>query len=167
MAIMAWGGLYALELGKNPSRCFHDIFVVFLRPNHETSSSKTAFVVTDASVMSANDTGPEREKYLALIADKNNYLKSVGFMGAFLVFFILENTDGTKIRISFPIAFSGRNISQLNTSVPVMPWLVQLKATINDGTNFHVSPVSHTGCSHCNQCPFNGLYFQVVQSISN
>jgi hypothetical protein len=109
--------------------------VVFLLPSHETSSSKTAFVVTDASVMSANDTGPERERYLVLIADKNNYVKSIGLMGTFLVFFILENTNGIKIHISFPIAFSGQNILQLNTSVPVMPWLVQLKAAINDGTS--------------------------------
>jgi len=136
MAIITLGGLYALELGKDPSRCFRYIFVVSLRPNHESSSSKTAFVVTDASVLSANDTGPERDRYLALIADKNNYAKSVGLMGAFLVFFILENTDGTKIRISLPIAFNGKHIFQLNASVPVIPWLVQLKAEINDGISF-------------------------------
>jgi len=133
MAIVTLGGLYALELGKDPSQCFHDIFVVYLRPNPESSSSKTAFVITDASVMSANDTGPERDRYLALIADKNNYVKSIGFMGAFLVFFVLEKTDGMTIRISFPISFSERHIFQLNTSVPVMPWLVQLKAAVNGG----------------------------------
>ena|ERR1700677_5080267 len=134
MVIMTLGDLYALELGKDPSQCFHDILVVFLCPNHEFSSSKTAFVITDASVMSTNDTGPdsERDRYLVLIADKNNYAKSIGLMGAFLVLFILENTDGTKIHISFPIAFSGQHIFQLNTSVPVIPWLVQLKAAIND-----------------------------------
>jgi hypothetical protein len=134
MPILTLGGLYALELGKDPSKCFRDIFAVFLRPNHKSSSSKTAFVVTHASVMPASDTGPERDKYLALIADKNSHARSIGHIGAFLVFFILENTDGTKIRISFPIAFSGRNIFQLNASVPVIPWLVQLKAAINDGS---------------------------------
>jgi len=133
MPNLTLGGLYALELGKDPSKSFRDIFVVFLRPNHESSSSKTAFVVTHASVMSANDTGPERDRYLVLIADKNNYARSIGHIGAFLVFFNLENTDGMNIRISFPIAFSRRNISQLNAFVPVIPWLVQLKAAINDG----------------------------------
>lgn len=133
MPILTLGGLYALELGKDPSQSFRDIFVVYMHHNHESSSSQTAFVVTHASVMSANDIGPERDKYLVLIADKNNYARSIGHMGAFLVFFILENTDGTKIRISFPIAFSGQHIFQLNASVPVMPWLVQLKAAINNG----------------------------------
>jgi hypothetical protein len=99
----ARGGVCALDLGKDPSRCFYDIFVVFLHPNHNSSRSKTAFVVTGASVMSTNDTGPESDRYLALIADKNNYAKSIGLIGAFLVFFILENADGTKIRISFPL----------------------------------------------------------------
>jgi hypothetical protein len=132
MAIITRGGIYALGLGKDPSKCFHDIFVVVLRPNPESSSSKTAFVVTNASVMSANDTGPESDRYLALIADKNSYAKSIGLMGAFLVFFDLENADGTTRRISFPASF-GDYIVQLNTSV--IPWLVQLKAAINDGIN--------------------------------
>jgi hypothetical protein len=101
--------------------------------NHESSSLKTTFVITHASVMSANNTSPESDKYLVLIADKNNYARSIGHMGTFLVFIILENTDRMKIHISFPIAFSGQHIFQLNTSVPVIPWLVQHKAAINDG----------------------------------
>ena len=67
MVIITRGSLYALELRKDSSRCFCDIFVVFLCPNPEFSSSKTAFIVTDASVMSANNTGPESDRYLALI----------------------------------------------------------------------------------------------------
>ena len=130
MAVITRGSLYAMELAKDPSRCFRDVFVVFLRHNPKSSSSKTAFVITDASVISANHTGQESDRYLALIADKNSYAKSIGCIGAFLVFFILENADGTKIRITFPIAF-GEIIFQLNTSA--IPWLMQLKAAINDG----------------------------------
>jgi hypothetical protein len=56
-----------------------------------------------------------------MIADKNNYAKSIGLVGAFLEFFPLENADGMKICISLPISF-GDYIFQLGTSV--IPWLV-------------------------------------------
>jgi hypothetical protein len=90
----------------------------------------TAFVITDASVISANHTGQESDRYLALIADKNVYAKSIRCISTFLVLFILGNADGTKIRITFHISF-GEIIFQLNTSV--IPWLMQLKAAINNG----------------------------------
>jgi hypothetical protein len=56
MVIITRGGLYALELRKDSSQCFCDIFMVFLHPKLPLSS-----------LMSANDTGPESDRYMALI----------------------------------------------------------------------------------------------------
>jgi hypothetical protein len=135
MAAINTCGLRALELGRDPSRALRDIFVINLCPNYESSHSEAAqaFAVIDASVISASDTGPESGKSLELLADKNNYAKSIGFMGALVVMLAFENAGKTH-RIRFPIVFENnalKNALQHDTSIT--PWLVQLKAAINDG----------------------------------
>lgn len=129
MATIGVAGGRALELGRDPSRASRDIFVIYLCPNDASSRSETAFVVTDASVISVSDLGQESGRYLELLADKNNFAKSVGFVGAFLVWFILQDAGG-KQRLSFPISF-GNEIFQPDTSI--IPWLVQLAIAINTG----------------------------------
>ena len=86
-------------------------------------------------MISASNTGPESGKSLELLADKNNYAKSIGFIGALVVMLAFSNAGKThRIRFPINIVFENnalKNALQHDTSIT--PWLVQLKAAINDG----------------------------------
>jgi hypothetical protein len=79
-------------------------------------------------VTSADDAGPDSSRIKELLEAKNNDAKKLGLVGSFLVFLDLEDS-GKTYRRSFPISL-GETFFQPESATP---WLVELKAAINDG----------------------------------
>ena len=136
MAAINTCGLRVLsELGRDPSRALRDISWSTCAPITNPLTQRLLRLLLSLTRQWYLPVIPVRRvaKVLELLADKNNFAKSIGFMGALVVMLTFENAGKTH-RIRFPIVFENNTLKNaLQHDTSITPWLVQLKAAINDG----------------------------------